>query len=171
MHFGTLKSMRKTASRFVLLENTIIVYWFLFWLTNGMDKFLNGIDLVHFTWFGHNRISQFSGYFNTINLPEEWVITALHIIGSWEICISVFFLSAGMCAIRQGGKQNLWKISRYGFFLSALTFIVFSVFDVIVGDRFELLEHNVYVGLIILSWFIFAYRRDQRLDSTKTPDA
>lgn len=152
--------MKKVAYRLSSLEDMIVLYWFLFWLTNGADKFFNDYNLLLFTWLGKDRIEQLGGYFNAINLPEEWVIPTLYTIGFWEIFISLFFLAACIFVL-QNRKQNVWKIARYGFFLTALTFIGFSVFDVIVGDRFELLEHNAYIAMVILTWFIFVYRRDR----------
>lgn len=159
-----IKSLKEIASRSVLLENVIIWYWFLFWLANGVDKFLNGRDLIVFSWYGKDRTEQLGSYFNLINLPEEWIDLILHTIGSWEIVISLFFLSGLIYIAQRGRKQNFWRIGRWGFFLTALTFISFSVFDIIAGDRFELLEHNVYIGMTILSWFIFIYRRDRMIE-------
>ena len=45
--------------------------------------------------------------------------------------------------------------------MGAFTFIAFSVFDIISGDRAELLEHGIYLGLIILSWLVVLYLSDR----------
>ena len=49
-------------------------------------------------------------------------------------------------------------LARVGFLLSAVTLIGFTAFDVIVGDRAEVLEHNIYFALIVLTWYLFGRR-------------
>ena len=46
-----------------------------------------------------------------------------------------------------------------------MTFTGFSAFDVIAGDRLELLEHGIYLSMIILSWFVIMYRANAKLPS------
>ena len=40
-------------------KNLIVLWWFLFWALNGMDKFINGQNLVLFRWYGKDRALQF----------------------------------------------------------------------------------------------------------------
>lgn len=143
------------------LEEVIIVYWLLFWLANGLDKFLNNTNLGPITWWGKDRTEQFTAYFSLMDLPEKWTEVVLLSLGVWEIYIAILFLSCGICIILQGRQLIFWRLARYGFFLSAVTFTSFSVFDILAGDRFELMEHNIYMGMAVLSWFVFAYRRDR----------
>ena len=132
---------------------------------NGMDKFLNGRDLLLFRWFGKDRTEQFGVYFGKADLPEGWINSVLYVVGTWEIALSLLFLAAVFYRVRRGGEQNLWNAALPGFFVATLTFTAFSVFDVIAGDRGELLEHSIYLGMIILSWFVIMYRRDRVAES------
>lgn len=161
IRFVGTKFYEKTISRLVLFEDVIIMYWFVFWLANGMDKFLTGNNLALFTWFGKDRTDQMQNYFGKINISEEWIEPTLHVIGFWEICIATVFLVAGVYLVWQGRGGDLWKIVHCGLGLATLTFMTFVVFDVVVGDRFEMLEHNVYIGMVIMSWFIINYRMDR----------
>ena len=150
------------------LEVMIILYWGVFWMANGLDKFFNNQNLILFTWFGKDRTGQFAEYFSLISIPEESIGLILQCLGVWEICIFILFMSCGVFIIRQGRQRNFWRFARYGFIMSALTFTAFSAFDIVVGDRFELMEHNIYMGMIVLSWFVFAYRRDKMLTLAQT---
>ena len=39
----------------ISMETAILIYWFAFWLLNGLDKFLVGHGLGPIVWFGKNR--------------------------------------------------------------------------------------------------------------------
>ena len=133
---------------------------------NGMDKFLNGRDLVLFRRFGYDRTSRFGDYFNRVDLPEEWVNAVLYAAGTWEIVLSLSFLASGWFCFRKSDEQKRWNSLMLGLSMGAFTFIGFSVFDVISGDRVELLEHGTYLGMIILSEFIIIYLRDRTVENS-----
>ena len=145
----------------VILGQIICFYWFLYWLMNGADKFLHGRDLLLFRWSGKDRISQFGDYFNRVNIPEDWINPVLYTLGFWEIALSLCFLIASLSRCGTLGEQKRWGIAMLGLSMGAFTFIAFSVFDIISGDRAELLEHGIYLGLIILSWLVVLYLNDR----------
>lgn len=147
------------------IESVIIMYWSVFWLTNGLDKFLNNTNLILFEWFGKDRADQFSGYFTALNIPTELVDQVLLTIGVWELCIAGAFLAAYIY-LEMGRLTKTFVMVRYGFFMTIVIFIIFSGFDVLVGDRFELFEHNAYIAMAILAWFVLIYRRDKGVTNT-----
>lgn len=149
-------------SRSVLFEGTICLYWFLFWLMNGLDKFLNGRDLVLFTWIGKDRTTQFGTYFNGADLPTRWINPVLHAIGIWEIATSLFFLAAISFCFRKNAERKFQDTVVLGFMGGSLAFTGFSAFDIIAGVRLELFEHGIYLGMIILSWFVIMYRANAK---------
>ena len=155
-------------SKPVMLERAIVLYWFLFFLMNGLDKYLIGRDLLLFRWFGKERTGQFSSYFARADLPHEWIDTAIYAVGAWEIALALFFLAAGFNLLRRNREQQGRNSMISGLVLAVLTLTVFSVFDVIAGDRGELLEHNIYLGMVILSWFVITYRRDRAVESHRS---
>ena len=156
--------MKQALSKLIGLETVIVLYWFGFWLVNGLDKMFHNTNLGVFHWFGKDRELQVTAYFSSLNMPEDMVAPALHVIGVWEIYLSLVFLCAGVCIILS--SRHVQPLIRVGFFLAAFTFIGFTVFDVMTGDRFEVLEHGVYFGLVVLSWFVFNYRRSESAEST-----
>ena len=124
------------------LPAIIVVYWAVFWLLNAADKILNRTSLEFFTWHGKDRTAQFSQYFTDMNMPLVLVEPTLYFAFVWELVVGILF----MMAISR--PQLLSK----AFALSAITFIGFSAFDVIAGDRAELLEHGTYMALLLVSW-------------------
>lgn len=158
----------RTLSRVASIEGIVILYWFVFWTSNGLDKFVHGTDLIVFHWYGRNRSEQFGGYFEKADLPEEFVSGVLYSAGVWELLAGLLFLAAGLYYIYGGGRgarqyHRNWNAILLGLFMSALTFVTFALFDVIVGDRAELLEHSIYFGLVLLSWIAIVYRRDRAI--------
>ena len=158
---------RSILSRSVLFEGMICLYWFLFWLMNGMDKFLNGRDLVLFTWVGKDRTAQFGTYFNGADLPTRWISPVLHAVGMWEIVISLFFLASILFCFQKNAEQKFQHAVVLGCLGGSLTFTGFSVCDIIAGDRLELFEHGIYLSMIILSWFVIMYYREGSVGSSR----
>ena len=89
----------------------LMVFWGLFWLLNGLDKFYNGDFIPNpnsyatssiiynldgkevykiqpvepYGWFGVNRDSKMVGYFKRLNLPKWMALTALYAMGFIEM--------------------------------------------------------------------------------------
>lgn len=158
---------RSVSSRPVMFEGVICFYWFLFWLMNGMDKFLNGRDLGLFTWVGKDRTAQFNTYFGGADLPTSWISPVLLAVGTWEIVISLFFLVAIIFCFQKNTERRFQYAAVLGFLGGSLTFTGFSAFDVIAGVRLELFEHGIYLGVIILSWFVIMYSRGGSVGSSR----
>lgn len=132
------------------MSRVVVGYWILFWLLNGSDKFLNGRDLWVFHWFGKDRMEQFGEYFDRIALPEEWIEPVLWATGAWEIGLAGLFAAAGLLWLRRNPGAS--GVAYRGLCLTALTFAGFSAFDVVAGDRAELLEHGTFFGIAVVSW-------------------
>ncbi len=146
-----------------LVEPVIVAYWCVYWLLNGLDKFLVRRDLMAFTWFGKDRTLQFARYFQRVDrldLRDGWMLEILYSVGLWELTLSLFFLAACAYCLHPGGRRGrLVHAAPLGLFFAALTFIGFSALDVIIGDRAELMEHNIFLGMVMLSWAIIIWLR------------
>lgn len=101
------------------LISIIFLFWALFWLLNGGDKFMNGqytsnvaewstkAVLVDDTgdvaytmhpmqtigWFGVNRDAKMVNYFSGIYMPKEVALTFLYGIGVAELVLGVMFVA------------------------------------------------------------------------------
>ena len=140
---ATIQLAVRTAVRNPLAA-TVIAYWALFWIMNAADKLLNRTDLGPFTWHGKDRHVQFSTYFADMGLPTGLVGPTLLFAFAWEIVVGILFLVA---LARQSALPA-------AFTASAITFTGFSAFDVICGDRAELLEHGTYMALLLVGWMV-----------------
>ena len=132
------------------LGYVVYAYWFLFWLSNGMDKFMHGATVSIggarlFTWFGKDRTEQFTKYFDRMELPHEGIAPLLGACGAIELGVAVLF-AAALVSVR---RFEQW--SGAAFAACALMFLSFSIWDVVAGDRAELLEHGTYLGVVFIT--------------------
>ena len=144
-------------AKLVSIKLLLILYWFLFWTFNGLDKFLNNTDLGFFLWRGKDRTEQFARYFDT-DASNWFVDAAIYFAGAWELALGLLFLAAIALFLRAStaaARQRL-TAALLGLFISALTLIAFSILDVIAGDRAELLEHGTFLGIVLVSWLVMA---------------
>ena len=134
----------------------IIGYWALFWLLNGLDKFLCRTDLGPLTWFGNHREEKFTMYMDRLGFGDAIVNPTLVFAGIWELAIAALCAYAMVVFARPGpvAPRMLWSIRAVG--ATIITFIGFCIFDVVVGDRAELLEHSTYIGVAVVSYMLLA---------------
>lgn len=127
-----------------------LVYWFVFWLLNGMDKFIHGTTVAFggvplFTWFGKDRAEQFAKYFDRLDLPVEGIAPLLGFCGIAELAV------AGLFAMTLLDSRRFETWLGAAFTACAVMFVGFSTWDVLVGDRAELLEHGTYLGVVFIT--------------------
>ncbi len=134
----------------------VALYWSVFWSLNGLDKFLYRTDLGLVTWYGKDRSGQFAGYFTNLRLPAELIDGLLRYVGIWELIVTLPFLAALAAVLRGEFSARYTAFLRSGLLLSAMTFIAFSGFDVIAGDRAELREHGLYLMLVLVSGVVIS---------------
>ncbi len=129
------------------IKRLLYVFWAAFWLLNGLDKFFNGV------WFGVTRDAKMIAYFESLSLPPELALTFLYGIGIFEIIVGLVFLVALV-------NPRLPKsIHLLAFKSSMLIFAMFSVGDILFGDRGELWEHGTFMILALLSYFLYTLRQ------------
>ncbi|NRA87305.1 MAG: hypothetical protein HRU28_07905 [Rhizobiales bacterium] len=132
------------------------LYWFVFWLFNGLDKFLFHSDLGLLTWYGKDRDWQFSVYMTNMQVPTELVKPILYFSGTLEILISTIFAAFIISQLfnKKQSKNKNNDLFILGLKISILTFIGFCGFDVVAGDRAELLEHSTYIGVLAAIYIV-----------------
>lgn len=135
-----------------------LAYWFVFWMMNGLDKVLHGVQVklggVHiFTWFGKDRNEQFGKYFDRMELPPEAITSLLSFCGLCEFAVAALFAGA-LLSVRH---FEFWLSSAFA--ATGIMFIGFSMWDVVAGDRAELLEHGTYLGVAFVTAAFIAMTR------------
>lgn len=131
-------------------------FWLIFWLFNGLDKFLFQTDIGAITWYGKDRGWQFLTYITNMQLPAEFVGPILRFAGIWEIAVAGFFGAFFWVQLfnKDQNKNKNLKLYDLAIKISMLTFIGFCAFDIVVGDRAELLEHSTYIGIVGVSYLV-----------------
>ena len=144
--FNTLMSRPITLS--------IVAYWGMFWLLNAADKVFAQRDLGIVMWWGNHRTEKFTMYFERLGWGPEGVNATLLFAGVAEVAVAAMFVYAAIGIFR----GTLGAVRRVDMAIAAsiAIFFGFAVFDVIVGDRAELLEHSTYVGVLLISFLAVA---------------
>ncbi|MCT4657348.1 MAG: hypothetical protein N4A65_16265 [Cohaesibacter sp.] len=145
--------LRKALSSLGLL---IMGYWFMFWTLNGLDKYLNRTDLGLFSWYGNDRDEKFAMYFDRLGLGEGAVNPVLMFAGVWELVAAALCVVAMIAIAKNAPIAEKMEKSQQAIVFTFITFIGFCIFDVVVGDRAELLEHSTYIGVAIVSYILLA---------------
>ena len=125
----------------ITVNHLLAIFWSSFWLLNGFDKFFNG---EYF--FGVTRDEKFIAYFSSIGMQADIALSLLYSCGVCEILIGVAFLWSFKNITHR--KEILEFCLKAGMSV----FIIFSVFDILFGDRTELWEHSTFLILLIVSY-------------------
>lgn len=141
----------------------IFIYWAAFWIMNGLDKFLKRTALLQdangqplFTWFGKDRTEQFTTYFDRLSLDTAYIDPLLQSLGVMELLVG----SVCVLALMAGRKAG--PIGELALKLTLAIFIAFSIGDVLIGDRAELLEHGTYMIMVAACYIFVALRVEER---------
>ena len=124
------------------MRGAILVFWTCFWLFNVVDKAIGGST---FLWVGRDRFAQFQKYFASAGLESPLIADlALYVAAALEVFALVFFAGAlRNFAARRMNEARSWCF--IGIVVTLVTFTFFSIGDHLFGDRFELLEHTLFL--------------------------
>ena len=137
-----------------IVAGSVVLYWAVFWLMNGLDKFLYGRSILAIRWHGKDRTDQFNTYLENIGFDPSLIKPLLTFAGIWEIILGLAFLLVLHRLFFRFSSSSVFRAISYSTAASVLTFVGFSAFDVVVGDRAELLEHGTYTVLLLVSWTV-----------------
>ena len=155
----------------------IIIFWGLFWLLNGLDKFYNGTNQPNLAvtkgvvmapesenkilykmhpmepvgWFGVNRDAKMIGYFERLGIHKNIALGSLYSIAILEVLIGLGFLYSLFA------RERRHDIVRLTFKISMGIFLSFSIFDILCGDRMELWEHGTFLILATIHYIYILF--------------
>ena len=174
----------------IKVHSLILLFWAFFWLLNGGDKFFNGeftyVDMPGVTkavvvnadmekvfeikavevvgWYGVNRDAKMINYFQRLYLPPWSALTALYTLAVLEVLLGVLFARIFVEEYRSlDNSSSSMKnriLHRLAFKFGIIIFIIFTILDVLLGDRTELWEHGCYMILYLVSYDLW-YRTDR----------
>lgn len=173
--------IRRFANRFFKIETIVIIYFFVFWTLNGIEKFFHPKHPPGYTcvvevedydgwkgvWtvftsgrkvlsggIGINRECQFTRYYQKLGWSESLVKPTLYFAGFTEITLGMLFLYLFWRELFS--EQRVCHESyTLAFIGSFLVFLGLSALDILVGDRTELWEHGSYISLILVSYRLY----------------
>ncbi|WP_282077857.1 hypothetical protein [Epibacterium ulvae] len=147
-HLGISDKSTHAAPSALNMANLVVLHWAIYWVMNGLDKFLNRTDISFFTWFGKDRTEQFSGYLERTDISISLLEPILYVTGVLELLVALPLLMVLTAACNQRPISR--RLFEHSFFWGTLIFTGFSFFDVIFGDRAELWEHGTFfIGLLL----------------------
>ena len=146
------------------LEYILYAFWALFWMLNGLDKFFNGTVVQtangpkEVGWFGVTRDQKFIDYFAKLYLPKWTALGFLYGLAVLEIIVGVLFFTTLLY------RKMPAVYRRLVFKMSMFIFLVFSVGDILFGDRQELWEHGTFMVLTLLTYRMYIGRAQERAE-------
>jgi hypothetical protein len=137
-----------------LIRYLIIAFWVFFWLFNVIDKVVGG---AHFLFVGKDRFAQIQRLFDSLGLGAPVVANiALVVTVVLEVFAFVSFSGAIYHKVRKNPVgTHSWFFT--GICLTLVTFTYFSIGDQAFGDHAELLEHNLFWFIALLTWVVFIH--------------
>ncbi len=146
--------------RWLTIGNLAVFHWAMYWLMNGLDKFLNRTELGLFTWHGKDRNPQFGGYFENTALPEHLIQPVLVFTGIVELLVFIP-LAMVLAGVVSSGTVSR-RAFEAGFFWGAAIFTGFSFCGVIFGDRAELWEHGTFLVTLLACYMVAKAEFEER---------
>lgn len=137
-----------------IIQFGTVIFWFLFWLLNVIDKFIGGAT---FLWVGQDRFAQFTEYFSSIGIDNPKVaLSFLIFVTIAEIAAFILVaIALGHLVVKDDEKARIFFF--WGTFIGLAIFSFFTIGDQIFGEGDELLEHTIYWVALIVSWGAYAY--------------
>ncbi len=121
------------------------LYWFLFWVFNGLDKFFNAESF-----FGANFKMMLEGaLLPSLDLSTSLASPIAIIVGVVELLLGLLFLVALASFIRN--KPHRYEVGTACIGLSVLFFAMLSAGAILFGARDAMLQHGVFIGTLLLS--------------------
>ena len=139
--FGVLVRIHDKASIGAVLS----LYWFLFWLLNGFDKFLNAD-----TFYGVNFKMGLEGAM----LPSLGLSTSLAwpiaiIVGIIEVALGLLFLVSLVAFATR--KPHRYEVGTACIGLSVLFFALLTAGAILFGERGHVMTQGLFIGTLLIS--------------------
>ena len=138
----------------IIIQLGVLVFWFLFWLLNVIDKFIGDRT---FLWAGKDRLNQFIEYFSSVGIENPITAQGFLIFITIAEILALILIAISLWYFLKRNPQKTHDFFFWGTFIGLAIFSFFSIGDQIFGDRHELLEHTTYWMALIISWGAYTY--------------
>lgn len=141
--------MLANVNKRVTIAAVLTLHWFLFWLLNGLDKFLNTDNFFGVDFKNKLRGPESNGLLSNLGLGNGWAAPIAVIVGIIELVLALLFLWALYQLVRRQSDSRD-QISAC-ITLSVLFFAVLSFGAILFGDRPAMEQHGVFIIALLAS--------------------
>lgn len=135
------------------LELATVIFWFLFWIANGLAKFIPGVNIG--IRFGEPPGNPFAATLDKLGWGTSLGDAAGAIAGVYELAMGIIFLWVIVQFIMRTGHAARRPWILLGLFMGAILFAVFAFANVVTFDRpTPLVWHVTYFAAIGVSWIV-----------------
>ncbi len=147
-------TLRSFACRLGSLELATVIFWMLFWLSNGLAKFIPGTHVgVKFAPKG--EVNPFAATLDKMGWGTMLGDFAFILTGIVELIAGLIFTWALIQFIMRTGPAARRPYILFGLFVSAIIFAVFAFSNVVTASRpTPLFWHTTYFGVVGVSWLV-----------------
>ena len=134
------------------LELATVIFWFLFWIANGLAKLIPGVHIgVKFAEKGN----PFGGALDKMGWGTGLGEFAYYFTGIVELIVGLIFLWALIQFFMSSGSAARRPWILFGLFASAIIFAVFTFQNVVTSSRpTPLIWHVTYFAIVGVSWVV-----------------
>ncbi len=127
------------------MGTVLSLYWFLFWILNGFDKFFNAD-----TFFGANfKAGLENNFLPALGLSTSLAWPIAIVVGVIELLLGLMFL---MALIRFWSRNDgRYDTARAAITLSVLFFALLSAGAILFGARDPMWQHGTFIATLLLT--------------------
>ncbi len=137
-----------------VIQCGIIVFWWLFWLLNVIDKLVTQPRVF---WVGENYVDEFVELFGKIGMEGSPVPIVLLMLVTVMELFAFIYLSVALVRFLRRDRKRAHHYLFMGILVSLVVFSFFTIGDQFFGERADLLEHTLYWLAFIISWFAYTH--------------
>ena len=121
------------------------LYWFLFWLLNGFDKFLNND-----TFYGVNfKMGLENVFLPALGLDTSLAAPLAYIVGVIEVVLGLLFLLSLIAFVTN--KPHRHEVGSACIALSVLFFALLTAGAILFGARDHVMTQGLFIGTLLVS--------------------
>ncbi len=140
-----------------IIRFMVLLFWTFFWGLSVVDKIIADVQTF---WVGKDFFALFIKFFASLGLKQPIFATAaLAAVSALEVINFVLFSMASIQFFK-GNQEATEKWFFRAVLSSLLLFSLFSIGDQVFGDRFQLLEHGLFWIVLLASWLVFKYMKE-----------
>ncbi|MDE0320438.1 MAG: hypothetical protein OXI97_11210 [Acidimicrobiaceae bacterium] len=121
------------------------LYWFLFWLLNGFDKFFNAD-----TFYGVNfKMGLENVMLPALGMPTSLASPLAIIVGVIEVVLGLLFLVSLAAFVTR--KPHRYEVGTACIGLSVLFFALLTAGAILFGERGHVMTQGLFIGTLLVS--------------------